>query len=160
MDHTLNPHKTSHTSPLQVCHVVSIGSILEKNKPYYNQPHFMCHFPPRGQLKPVAQIPQCTSLIYHNALFCNRNVHIFVTKWCIVGYLPNALWNLWDGFVRWPNDPHRCDREFSFVGSDGLSPTLEQAIYYPINHRRQVNLSKNHNVKWSGRNVYFSQGLQ
>ena len=24
-------------------------------------------------------------------------VHISVTKWCIVGYLSNALWDLWDG---------------------------------------------------------------
>ena len=29
----------------------------------------------------------------HNA------VHISVTKWCIVGYLFNALWDLWDGSV-------------------------------------------------------------
>ena len=38
-------------------------------------------------------------------------VHISVTKWCIVGYLSNALWDLWEhcwifvqcimGFVRW-----------------------------------------------------------
>ena len=26
---------------------------------------------------------------------CTR-VHISVTKWCIVGYLPDALWDLWD----------------------------------------------------------------
>ena len=36
---------------------------------------------------------------FHNAPFCNRNVHISVTKWCIVGYLCNALWNLWDGSI-------------------------------------------------------------
>ena len=44
----------------------------------------------------VAQIPQCTSFVSHNAPFCNRNVHISVTKWCIVGYLSTALWDLWD----------------------------------------------------------------
>ena len=33
-----------------------------------------------------------TSPISHNAPFCNRNVHISVTKWCIVGYLSDALW--------------------------------------------------------------------
>ena len=27
---------------------------------------------------------------------CTR-VHISVTKWCIVGYLPDAWWDLWDG---------------------------------------------------------------
>ena len=31
--------------------------------------------------RPVAQIPHCTSPISHNAPFCNRNVHISVTKW-------------------------------------------------------------------------------
>ena len=29
---------------------------------------------------------------------CTR-VHIFVTIWCIVGYLSNALWDLWDGSI-------------------------------------------------------------
>ena len=27
-------------------------------------------------------------------------VHISVTKWCIVGYLPDALWDLWDGSIK------------------------------------------------------------
>ena len=26
-------------------------------------------------------------------------VHISVTKWCIVGYLSDALWDLWDGSI-------------------------------------------------------------
>ena len=36
------------------------------------------------------------------------HVHISVTKWCIVGYLSNALWDLWDGrrrgqlLLKWP----------------------------------------------------------
>ena len=29
---------------------------------------------------------------------CTR-VHISVTKWCILGYLSNALWDLWDGSI-------------------------------------------------------------
>ena len=29
-----------------------------------------------NQYRPVAQIPQCTSPMSHNATFCNRNVHI------------------------------------------------------------------------------------
>ena len=42
--------------------------------------------------------PQCTSPISHYVTFCNRNVHIVisVTKWCIVGYFSDALWDLWD----------------------------------------------------------------
>ena len=30
----------------------------------------------------------------HRAPFCNRNVHISATKWCIVGYGTGALWDL------------------------------------------------------------------
>ena len=37
--------------------------------------------------RPVAQIPQCTGPIAHNAPFCNRNVHMSVTKWCIVVHI-------------------------------------------------------------------------
>ena len=42
-------------------------------------------------ISPVLQrsciLPQCTCPEFHNAPFWNRNVHISVTKWCIVGYL-------------------------------------------------------------------------
>ena len=40
--------------------------------------------------------PTNTNLISLHAPFCTRSVHISVTKWCIVGYLSNALWHLWD----------------------------------------------------------------
>ena len=42
------------------------------------------------------QRPQGTRHISHNAPLWNRNVHISVPKWCIVGYGRGALWNLWD----------------------------------------------------------------
>ena len=57
---------------------------------------------------PNSQIPQCTSPISHNAPvpyptmshfvteMCTC-VHISVSKWCIVGYLSDALWDLQDG---------------------------------------------------------------
>ena len=48
-----------------------------------------------------AQIPQCTSPISHNAPFCNRNIS--ATKWCIVGYLADALWDLWGGPIGFDN---------------------------------------------------------
>ena len=46
----------------------------------------------------VTQTPQCTSPISHNAPVYNQNVHnsVSVEKSCILGYLLNALWNLWD----------------------------------------------------------------
>ena len=49
--------------------------------------------------RPISQIPECICAISHNATFCNRNVHISVTKWCIMGYLCDALWDLWDGSI-------------------------------------------------------------
>ena len=45
--------------------------------------------------KPDAQIPQCTSLISHNAPFVTEMcicVYISDTKWCIVGYLSGRNW--------------------------------------------------------------------
>ena len=45
----------------------------------------------------ISHIPLCTSPISNNAPFCNRNVHISGTKWCIVGYLLDVLWDLWNG---------------------------------------------------------------
>ena len=62
--------------------------------------------------RPVAQIPQCTIPIPHNAPFCNRNVHIcahFCYKmvhcgifvWCIRGFVTwvqrDNIWSLFDG---------------------------------------------------------------
>ena len=42
----------------------------------------------------ISQIPQCTCLISHNAPHWNRNEHISVPMWCIVGYGTGALWDL------------------------------------------------------------------
>ena len=48
---------------------------------------------------PNSQIPQCTSPCPTMHPFvteiCTR-VHTSVTKWCIVGYISDALWDLWD----------------------------------------------------------------
>ena len=49
--------------------------------------------------KPISQFQLCIRQISYNAPFYNRNVHISVTKWYIVGYLFNALWDLWDGSI-------------------------------------------------------------
>ena len=44
----------------------------------------------------IAQVQQYTWQISNNAPFCNRNVHISVTKWCVVGYGTSTLWDLWN----------------------------------------------------------------
>ena len=43
-------------------------------------------------------------------------VHISVTKWCIVGYLSDALWDLWDG----------CVGRFKFKFGRKLQPSVLQ----------------------------------
>ena len=71
------------------------------------QSSFWCSL---GSNRPISQIPECICAISHNATFCNRNVHISVTKWCIMGYVCDALWDLWDGSIdtdmQWPLSDH------------------------------------------------------
>ena len=78
---------------------------LSKNQNHELLP-FLCwnwNIPDKLGIRPVTQIPQCTSPISHNAPFCNRNVHtcahfchkmvhygIFV--WCIVGFVRWVYW--------------------------------------------------------------------
>ena len=50
----------------------------------------------RYDTRPFAETPQWTIPMSHNVPFCNRNMHISVTKWCIVRYLSKALRYLWD----------------------------------------------------------------
>ena len=40
------------------------------------------------------------------------NVHISVTKWCIMGFLFDALWDLWDGYINLStrSPPTSCSR--------------------------------------------------
>ena len=87
---------------------------------------------------PNSQSPQCTSLISHNAPFCNRNMHISVAKWCAVGYLSNALWaDLWDWSItvtyltHWGRMTHICVSKLTIISSDnGLPPDRRQAIIW------------------------------
>ena len=43
------------------------------------------------KMRPTSQIRQCIRQISHDAPFCNRNVHISVAKWCIMGYRTGSL---------------------------------------------------------------------
>ena len=62
---------------------------------------FTFHSPPNFLIcsTPNPQTPQCTCPISHNAPHWNRNKHISVPKWCIVGYETVALWDSWDWSV-------------------------------------------------------------
>ena len=42
-----------------------------------------------------SHIPQCTMFVTETW----THVHISVTTWCIVGYLFDVLWDLWDGTI-------------------------------------------------------------
>ena len=44
-----------------------------------------------------APIPYTT--MHHFVTEMRTYVHISVTEWCIMGYLSDALWDLWDGFL-------------------------------------------------------------
>ena len=61
-----------------------------------NKPCNSNYFRKRSFNITVVQTPQCTSPTVHH--FVTENVtcvHIFIIKWCIVGYLSDALWDLW-----------------------------------------------------------------
>ena len=52
-------------------------------------------------------------------------VHISVTKWCIVVYLSDALWDLWDGSMpcwRWRHDIERLPHHWPFLWGNHRSP--------------------------------------
>ena len=68
--------------------------------------------------------PKCTCPISHTTPFWNRNMHISVPNWCIVGYVTGALWDFWDCSIHnnvggsilrhrsWTKRPTFCRRHF------------------------------------------------
>ena len=58
--------------------------LLAKNKCWMNQ---------------KAQIPQCPVPYPTMRHFVKTGMHIAVAIWCIVGYLSDALWQMWDGSI-------------------------------------------------------------
>ena len=111
--------------------------------------------------KPVSQIAQCTSVISHNAPFCNRNVHmcahscykivycgIFV--WCIVGFVSitketHGSLNKWPPFSENINKSRLLNESYFwckfhkdlfvhviFGLCDGLGPTGAKPLPEPI----------------------------
>ena len=54
------------------------------------------------ETRSTSQIPHCNCPISHNDHFVTEMctcVHIFVTKWRTVGYLPDASWEFWGGSI-------------------------------------------------------------
>ena len=92
-------------------------------------------------IRPVAKIPQCSSLTSHNAPFCN----IFVTKWCIVGYLPGASWDLWDGSIT----------EYQVEILIKQNCRFFQVLIKEIRHCRKLSLNL-HQCIWQGIRVVIS----
>ena len=65
--------------------------ILKKKTPFGVLPLFQTFD------RTISQIPQCNPHIpQHFVAEICACVHISVTKWCIVGYLSDELWDLWD----------------------------------------------------------------
>ena len=54
-----------------------------------------------------APVPYPT--MHHFVTEMCTQVHICVTKWCIVGYLSDALWDLWDGSIMRSNTVEACE---------------------------------------------------
>ena len=75
------------------------------------------------QCRSILQIPQSIRQIYHNVPFCNRNVHISVTEWRIVGNGEKhivALVRLVDWYLIWQPTIYASVH----VLSDPLSPPI------------------------------------
>ena len=92
---------------------------------------------------PNSQIAPCTSPISHNAPFCNRNVHISVTKWCIVGSLADALWDLWDG----PINSALCFYKQNFIAL--MIKQDKKYILFPLSRSAAVVLFSSPLSLWS-----------
>ena len=79
-DQTVKPRKTSYILSFK-------PNSQSRDAPVSYATKYQCH------------IPQYNGPIPHNALLWKKLCtyeHISVTKWCIVGYLSNALLDLWD----------------------------------------------------------------
>ena len=78
---------------------------------------------------------------YHNAPvlypsiapFCNRNVHISAIKCCIVVYMPDALWDLWDGSLKL-----RFEKLHFEVFKDKLEVPLTSEFLNSASHQRLI----------------------
>ena len=77
---------------LRVCYLPGDQSENEKIRFVVHDRHWMLK-------SHNAPLPYPT--MHHFVTEMGTCVHISVTKWCIVGYLFNALWNLCDGSKTW-----------------------------------------------------------
>ena len=75
----------------------------------------------------TSQIPQYIWQNISQCVFCNKNVHISVTKWCIVGYGTSVLCDLWIRSIRWWCN---CDNVASYdddIGSPSEAPFTQNS---------------------------------
>ena len=70
-----------------------------------------------------------TNPAMHQCHIPHCNVHISVTKWCIVGYLSDALWDLWDGSIM-----HICITRLQWIKAEKTAHATDELgtrfIYY------------------------------
>ena len=59
-------------------------------------------------------------------------VHISVTKWCIVGYLYNVLWELWDGCIGQKKHQDQHFNQYSQVIIRQMYLKISSAKYRPF----------------------------
>ena len=65
--------------------------------------------------------PQCIRQISHSAPFCSRNMHISVTKWCIVGYGNGALWDLCNRSLPRQGSYKRAGHTYILIGTPAFN---------------------------------------
>ena len=81
-------YKTFHSwKDMWKCHLQNVSHFVQACKNHY-LPSILSVV--SSYNRPVAQIPQCTTAISHNAPFCNRNVHV-CAHFC---YKNGALWDI------------------------------------------------------------------
>ena len=82
--------------------------------------------------RPISEIPQCIGQIYHNAPFCNRNVHTCehygykmmhceIWDWCIVGFAQQDFTIAVDGLAARSRHPIHPLHPIQIMGCNCLS---------------------------------------
>ena len=104
----LNSVKAVHLIELVPLNYLTRACCSEHSMWWFSCHHLSCWyrcilwFVVRTSNWPDSQIPLCIApypTMHHFVTEMCTCVNISVTKWCIVGYLSNALWDFLDGFI-------------------------------------------------------------
>ena len=77
----------------------NINSAEHTRQGHVNNGAWVRHDDQMNLLQKTHNAPVSYPTVHHFVTEMWTCVHISVTKWCIVGYLSSALWDLWDGCI-------------------------------------------------------------